>query len=71
MKLVALTSAALLAATSAFAGNLNYEAPADAVVDTVATEAAPSGSLGGSAAWLVPAVAVLLIVGAVSHSNKD
>ncbi len=69
MKLVALTSAALLAATTAFAGNVVYEAPVANVVEEVTT--APTGSLGGSGGWLVPAIAVVLIAAAVVAASED
>ena len=69
MKLVALTSAALLAATTAFAGNPGYVAPADDVVEALAP--ATGGSLGGSAGWLVPVVAIVLIAAAVSAASDD
>lgn len=73
MKLVALTSAALLAATTAFAGNLNYQAPAEVPV-VVETPAETGGSLGGSAGWIVPLVAIGLIalaVGASGHHDDE
>lgn len=63
MKLVAMTSAALLAATTAFAGNLTYEAPAE---EAVAVEEASTGS--GS--WIIPLVAIAAIALAVS-ANQD
>lgn len=70
MKLVALTSAALLAATTAFAGNMNYEAAAEVpVVEEVS--AGTTGSLGGSAGWVVPLVAIVLIGAAVAASGHD
>lgn len=64
MKLVAMTSAALLAATTAFAGNLTYEAPAE---EAVAVEEASTGS--GS--WIIPLVAIAAIALAVSANEEE
>ncbi len=75
MKLVALTSAALLAATSAFAGNVNYQATPDVPV-VIETPTAPvaggntGGSSGGSASWVLPVVG-LVAVGAVLLACND
>ncbi len=73
MKLVALTSAALLAATTAFAGNLNYQATPEVpvVVETTQPAATGGGSLGGAAGWVIPLVAIGLIALAVSSSHED
>ncbi len=71
MKLVALTSAALLAATTAFAGNLNYQAQPEVPVVVETPAPATGGSLGGSAGWIIPLVAIGLIALAVSSSHED
>ncbi len=68
MKLVALTSAALLAATTAFAGNVTYQ-PDTNVPVVVEEPAGNTGSSGGSAGWIVPLVAIGLIALAVSQSE--
>lgn len=67
MKLVALTSAALLAATTAFAGNVNFEAP----VEVPVVEETPTTGGSGSGAWLIPAVAIVAIAAAVIASQND
>lgn len=76
MKLVALTSAAFLAASSAFAGSYNTEVVTPDPVDPVAppaenVEPAPTGSLGAAGGWLVPIFAMALIGIAVSASSED
>lgn len=68
MKLVALTSAALLAATTAFAGNMNFEAPAEDAVIVETTPPAATGS-AGSTGWLLPVGAVVLLALALSESG--
>lgn len=70
MKLVALTSAALLAATAAFAGNVTYT-PDTTVPVVVEETGGNTGSSGGSAGWIVPLVAIGLIALAVSQSSDE
>ena len=65
MKLITLSVAAMLAANTAFAGNLIMEAPAEPIV--MAEE--PAGSMGGSGAWLIPLLAIGLVALAVSQSD--
>ncbi len=65
MKLVALTSAALLAATTAFAGT-----PGPAII-TDPPLITPTEPGSGSAGWLVPAIAVVLIAAAVVAASDD
>jgi hypothetical protein len=67
MKLIAFSVAALLAANTAFAGNLIMEAPAEPVV--IAEE--PAGSMGGSGAWLIPLLAIGLVALAVSQEEDE
>ena len=56
MKLLTLTSALTVAASSAFAGALAFEAP---VLPEMIVE--ESGSMGGSGMWLIPLLAIALI----------
>lgn len=56
MKLLALTSALIASASSAFAGAVAYVAPVEA--EMIAEEA---GSMGGSGMWLLPLLAIALI----------
>lgn len=56
MKLIALTTAMITAASSAFAGAVAYVAPVE--MEMVAEEA---GSMGGSGMWLLPLLAIALI----------
>ena len=66
MKFVATTTAALLLAGTAFAGNLVFEAP---VEEEVVVQEEPMG--GSNAAWLVPLLAIGLIALAVSGGDDD
>jgi hypothetical protein len=56
MKLIALTSALTVAASSAFAGALAFDAPV--LPEMIAEEA---GSMGGSGLWLIPLLLIALI----------
>jgi len=56
MKLLALTSALTVAASTAFAGALVFEAP---VLPEIVVEEA--GSMGGSGLWLIPLLLIALI----------
>jgi hypothetical protein len=56
MKLIALTSALAVSASSAFAGAVAFVAP---VVPEMVVE--ESGSMGGSGMWLLPLLAIALI----------
>lgn len=64
MKLVALTAAASIAASAAFAGEVAYMAPAEPEVVMEQED-----TMGGSGSWLIPLLAVALIALAVSNSN--
>jgi hypothetical protein len=64
MKLIKLTIAGLIFAGTAYAGNLVFEAPVEAEV-----ESEPAGSMGGSGAWLIPLLAIGLVALAVSSSD--
>jgi len=55
MKLIALTSVALLAATNAFAGVVAYVAPAAPM------EIEQPAQMGGSGMWLIPLLGIALI----------
>lgn len=65
MKLIALTAALTTAASTAFAGAVTYVAPAAPVVMME-----PTGSMGGSGAWIIPLLAIALIALAVSNNNS-
>ncbi len=69
MKLIALTSAAMLAASTAFAGNVDYNP--DTTPPIVVDPPAEQGSSSGSAGWIVPLIAIGLIALAVSQSDDD
>ena len=69
MKLIALTSAIALAASSAFAGKLAAPA-ADPIVVAPIVEEAPAAT-GSNLSWIVPAAAVLLIGAAIAASDDD
>ena len=56
MKLFTLTSAFSVAASSAFAGALAFDAP---VLPEMIVE--ETGSMGGSGMWLIPLLAIALI----------
>jgi len=66
MKLISLTLAASLAATSAFAGAVAYVAP---VAPVMMDE--PTGSMGGSGAWIIPLLAIGLICLAVCGGTSE
>lgn len=65
MKLIALTSAITVFASSAFAGAVAFIAP---VVPEMVVE--ESGSMGGSGMWLLPLLAIALIF-LVMQDNCD
>jgi len=56
MKLIALTSTLTVAASSAFAGALAFDAP---VLPEMIVEEA--GSMGGSGLWLIPLLLIALV----------
>ena len=64
MKLVTLTSALILTASTAFAGAVAYEAPAAPVMMEEA------GSMGGSSAWIIPLLAIALIALAMDSEPR-
>lgn len=66
MKLVALTAAASIAASAAFAGEVAYMAPAEPEVVMEQED-----TMGGSGSWLIPLLAIALIALAVSNSNSE
>ena len=69
MKFVALTSAALLAASTAFAGNLNTDTSGGddvTIVDNNDEQLA-----GGSLAWIIPVVAIALVAGVIASDDDD
>lgn len=68
MKLYALCAAVTVASTAAVAGTAVFEVP---VEPAVMIEEAPSGSMGGSGAWLIPLLAIGLVALAVSQNNED
>jgi hypothetical protein len=68
MKLYALCAAVTVASTAAVAGNAVYEAPEEPMV---IVEEQPSGSMGGSGAWLIPLLAIGLVALAVSQSDDE
>ena len=57
MKLAALTAAITAAASTAFAGSVAMVAPVE--IDMAVEDA---GSMGGSGMWLIPLLAIALIV---------
>lgn len=59
MKRIIATSAALLSATSAFAGSVTYVAPEVVTLENPTT-------MGGSGAWLIPLVIAAVILLAVT-----
>ena len=65
MKLAALTAAITAAASTAFAGSVAMVAPVE--MEMVAEEA---GSMGGSGMWLIPLLAIALIV-LVANNDDD
>lgn len=67
MKVIALTTAVMFAATSAFAGNVMMEAADPApMVEMMESDAGSAGSMGGMS-WLLP----LIIVGAIVAASDD
>lgn len=66
MKLIALTSALTVAASSAFAGALAFEAPV--LPEMIVDEA---GSMGGSGLWLIPLLAIALIFLLMKDGGSD
>jgi len=66
MKLVALTAAASIAASAAFAGEVAYMAPAEPEVVMEQED-----TMGGSGSWLIPLLAIALIALAVSNSDSN
>ena len=68
MKLLALTSALTVAASSAFAGALALEAP---VLPEMIVE--ETGSMGGSGLWLIPLILIALffLVGQNDSGEPD
>ena len=62
MKKLSLALAATLAATSAFAGNITYEAPVDVMV-----EMEPNV---GSGAWLIPLVIIAVLALALTSESE-
>ena len=62
MKRILTTFAAVVSATSAFAGSVTYVAP-----EVVAIE--EPASMGGSGAWLIPLVIAAVILLAVTQDN--
>lgn len=65
MKLAALTAAITAAASTAFAGSVAMVAPVE--VEMVVAE--ETGSLGGSGMWLIPLIAIALIVLVVQNND--
>ncbi|MFQ5623787.1 MAG: hypothetical protein ACE5FS_10360 [Paracoccaceae bacterium] len=64
MKVIALTTAAFMFAGSAFAGSMTFEEPAEPEV--IVEEDAGMGSSGG---WILPLVALGVIVAIVASNN--
>ncbi len=64
MKRITATSAALLSATSAFAGSVTYVAPEVVTLEN-------PGTMGGSGAWLIPLVIAAVILLAVTQKNNN
>lgn len=65
MKLIALTSALTVFASSAFAGAVAFVAP---VVPEMIVE--EPGSMGGSGMWLLPLLAIALIFLVMQDDNE-
>ena len=64
MKVIALTTAVMFAATSAFAGNMAMEAADPApMVEMIEADHGSAGSMGGMS-WLIPLVVIGAIVAA-------
>ncbi len=63
MKRIIATSAALLSATSAFAGSVTYVAPEVVSIENPTT-------MGGSGAWLIPLIIAAVILLAVTKKNN-
>jgi hypothetical protein len=66
MKLFALTCALTVAASSAFAGALAFDAP---VLPEMIVE--ETGSMGGSGLWLIPLLAIALIFLVMKDGGRD
>jgi len=64
MKKIIAISAALMSATSAFAGSVAYVAP-----EVVAIE--EPARMGGSGAWLIPLVIVAVLALALTNDSCD
>ena len=66
MKNLFLTAALIFSPGGGYAGNLQYEAPAEpqVIIDQ-------PGSMGGSGAWLVPLPALGLVALSVSQGDDD
>ena len=62
MKKIIATSAALLSATSAFAGNITYVAPEVVTIEE-------NARMGGSGAWLIPLVIVAVLALALTKDD--
>jgi len=64
MKSFLATTAALLSATAAFAGNVTYVAPEVVMIEEPAR-------MGGSGAWLIPLVIVAVLALALTSDSDD
>ena len=64
-KVIRLAAAGVLASTAAIAGSVAYVAP---VVPEVIEE---EGSMGGSGLWLIPLIAIALILLATSSDDPE
>ena len=64
MKKIIAISAALMSATSAFAGSVAYIAPEVAAIEEPAR-------MGGSGAWLIPLVIVAILTLALTDDSCD
>ena len=64
MRLLLTTAVALVAATTAFAGNIAYVAP-----EVVAIE--EPARMGGSGAWLIPLVIVAVLALALTSDSDE
>jgi len=64
-KVIRLAAAGVLASTAAIAGSVAYVAP---VVPEVIEE---EGSMGGSGLWLIPLIAIALILLATSSDDPS
>ncbi len=64
MKKVFATAAALLSASTAFAGSIAFEAPQSVTIDE-------NVSMGGSGAWIIPLVIVAVLALALSQKVPE